>query len=606
MSCHWDCLSSRHERFIEKLPTNQEFQRTADHQLRLERYKLRDTSKKLAARLTELLFVIVFGAIVFAQTPVTFQYFYDSLNQLARVIDSNGNVITYTYDEVGNLVSVTRTTVANLPPPMLTTAAPSQVNQDDPAAVVLTGTGLLGGAVTTAHPGITITGSALIDDTRITVSLIVAPTAQLGPAPLTVTTIRGSASINITVVGPRPRITSISPSQGPSTGGTTVTVTGKYFDARTSLTISGSRAEIKGFTTTTTLTAVTPAGPSTNPPTSVDVVVSNPDGSDTLKNGFLYFFGIRYGEIVSGSLGSIGEQDHYHFSGASGDRIYFRMRSAFQGYVWISRPDGTTLCSAASFGPTFGLSCTLDRDGPHTVWVTDRTVTETGTYTFTLNRLNPPAISTPLAYGQVVTGTHTPSAEVDAHVFTGVTGEMVYFRMLSAFQGHAWISRPDGTTLCSAASFGGTFELSCTLDRDGAHTVWVTDRTVTETGTYTFTLNRLNPPAVSTPIVYGQTISGDHTPAAEIDAYVFKGANGDRVSVRLTSAFQGRVWIGRPDGTTLCSQVAFGPSLQLACTLDRDSDHTIWITDRTISEIGAYSVELQKQVGASLVPAKRR
>lgn len=165
---------------------------------------MRDTSKKLAARLTELLFVIVFGAIVFAQTPVTFQYFYDSLNQLARVIDSNGNVITYTYDEVGNLVSVTRTTVANLPPPMLTTAAPSQVNQDDPAAVVLTGTGLLGGAVTTAHPGITITGSALIDDTRITVSLIVAPTAQLGPAPLTVTTIRGSASINITVVGPRP------------------------------------------------------------------------------------------------------------------------------------------------------------------------------------------------------------------------------------------------------------------------------------------------------------------------------------------------------------------------------------------------------------------
>jgi YD repeat-containing protein len=44
-----------------------------------------------------------------AQTPVTFQYFYDDLGQLTRVVDSSGIVLEYVYDPVGNILQVKRT-----------------------------------------------------------------------------------------------------------------------------------------------------------------------------------------------------------------------------------------------------------------------------------------------------------------------------------------------------------------------------------------------------------------------------------------------------------------------------------------------------------------
>src|SRR5438128_2390002 len=88
------------------------------------------------------------------QQPITFQYIYDSRSQLARVLDSVGNVVTYTYDEVGNILAVTRNTVGNLSPPVVTTVTPNRLNQGESATLNITGTSLLGGRVTTTYPGI--------------------------------------------------------------------------------------------------------------------------------------------------------------------------------------------------------------------------------------------------------------------------------------------------------------------------------------------------------------------------------------------------------------------------------------------------------------------
>jgi len=43
-----------------------------------------------------------------AQQPITYQYIYDDLNQLTKVIDSTGVVIQYVYDSVGNIVQINR------------------------------------------------------------------------------------------------------------------------------------------------------------------------------------------------------------------------------------------------------------------------------------------------------------------------------------------------------------------------------------------------------------------------------------------------------------------------------------------------------------------
>jgi YD repeat-containing protein len=44
---------------------------------------------------------------------VTFQYFYDGLGQLAKVIDSSGNVVEYVYDGVGNITQIKRSALSN-------------------------------------------------------------------------------------------------------------------------------------------------------------------------------------------------------------------------------------------------------------------------------------------------------------------------------------------------------------------------------------------------------------------------------------------------------------------------------------------------------------
>lgn len=60
--------------------------------------------------------VVVFGmataSVVFAQTPITYQYFYDELGQLVKVVDSTGVVIEYVYDAVGNILEIKRSTIA--------------------------------------------------------------------------------------------------------------------------------------------------------------------------------------------------------------------------------------------------------------------------------------------------------------------------------------------------------------------------------------------------------------------------------------------------------------------------------------------------------------
>lgn len=58
--------------------------------------------------------VVVWSLAAFiagAQKPMTYLYFYDDINQLTKVIDSDGNVVEYIYDEVGNMLEVRSSTI---------------------------------------------------------------------------------------------------------------------------------------------------------------------------------------------------------------------------------------------------------------------------------------------------------------------------------------------------------------------------------------------------------------------------------------------------------------------------------------------------------------
>src|SRR5437016_2606253 len=149
------------------------------------------------------------------------------------------------------------------------------------------------------------------------------------------------------------------------------------------------------------------------------------------------------------------------------------------------------------------LECALDQAGTYGVSVTDRNFNQTGDYTFSFNRLNTPPGAVPITYGQVVSGTHTPNAEVDFYAFTGALGDRVLVRLTGAFVPAVGIRRSDGTQLCGTDGFTSNFlQLECALDQAGTYAVSVTDRNFSQTGSYTFWLNKLNPPAEAPTIAY--------------------------------------------------------------------------------------------------------
>ena len=69
-----------------------------------------NTLGKVASRLSAVSLALLLVAPLRAQTNTTFQYFYDDLGQLVKVIDSSSNQVTYAYDAIGNITSIRRGT----------------------------------------------------------------------------------------------------------------------------------------------------------------------------------------------------------------------------------------------------------------------------------------------------------------------------------------------------------------------------------------------------------------------------------------------------------------------------------------------------------------
>ncbi|MFJ9668827.1 IPT/TIG domain-containing protein [Streptomyces sp. NPDC101219] len=148
--------------------------------------------------------------------------------------------------------------------------------------ITLTGTGL-STATSVSFGGVTANPTVNSDSS---LSVTVPPGAVAGPVGVSVTTAGGTNNgLTYTYVG-SPTIGTVTPTSGPASGGTAVTITGTNLDATDSVTFGGTPAPFSVINAGT-LSAVTPPG--TEGP--VDVVVTNPAGSATADDAFTYVAG---------------------------------------------------------------------------------------------------------------------------------------------------------------------------------------------------------------------------------------------------------------------------------------------------------------------------
>lgn len=214
--------------------------------------------------LFSLLLVVVLTAPALAQQPITFQYFYDDLGQLVKVIDSAGNVIEYVYDPVGNILEIKRSSASTL-------AIFSFTPQQGPVTTKVT----IQGQGFSANPSANTvrfngTSAGVLSATASTLVVTVPTGATTGPISVQVSANTATSSQNF-VVTQAPLITSITPQLALT--GTSVTnfqVTGfnltgstfSFLPALVPLVITVSSASINpsGTSATLSLTIGTQAG----------------------------------------------------------------------------------------------------------------------------------------------------------------------------------------------------------------------------------------------------------------------------------------------------------------------------------------------------------
>ncbi len=161
--------------------------------------------------------LVLFVLPLKAQQPITFQYLYDDLNQLSKVVDSTGVVIQYVYDAVGNITQINRSSVA---PGVLTIFNATPLSVSSGSTLTIQGQGF---STNLALDSVTIGGVAATVVSATSTTLVVTVTSNDITGPIVVTTGSNSATSTFSeTVVPTPFISSVKPFA--AQGGTTVSV----------------------------------------------------------------------------------------------------------------------------------------------------------------------------------------------------------------------------------------------------------------------------------------------------------------------------------------------------------------------------------------------
>ena len=226
-----------------------------------------------------------------------------------RVVAANGSSVkranAFTYLDEGRV---------SVPKPVVASVYPASGSVAGGLSVTLLGTGFssgmkvfFGGAECTP---IVVSSSGMLSCKT--------PPGTVGPVPVSVTSVAGESSylLNAFSYESEPSslsatITAVSPSSGPTAGGSTVEISGTNFVNGVTVKVGGAACTSVNFISSSSLTCRVPAG-SVGP---VDVVATNPDGkSATRINGFTYWSNLapvlssvfpNYGAVVGGTVATV-------------------------------------------------------------------------------------------------------------------------------------------------------------------------------------------------------------------------------------------------------------------------------------------------------------
>src|SRR6516164_8872744 len=170
-------------------------------------------------------------------------------------------------------------------PPTVTNVNPNTGPTSGGTSVTITGTNF--SDVTAVRIGSNAAGSFTVDSaTQITAT----SPAGVGTVDVTVTTAGGTSVISSGdrfTYGSAPTVTNVNPNTGPTSGGSSVTITGTNFSGATAVRFGSNAAGSFTVDSATQITATLPAGVGT-----VDVTVTNENGTSATSSGDRFTYGL--------------------------------------------------------------------------------------------------------------------------------------------------------------------------------------------------------------------------------------------------------------------------------------------------------------------------
>jgi RHS repeat-associated protein len=334
---------------------------------------------------------------------------------------------------------------------------------------------------------------------------------------------------------------------------------------------------------------------------------------------------LTFGQVTSGTIGTVGQTNSYTFAGNPGDVIDFTIYASSGGLspsLKLTNSSGSTVASANTSGCSSAdvemNSVTLAAMGTYTLVVGDCSGSHSGTYEIYAQRVNNPGSPvSALTFGQAQSNTITTAAQSNTFQFSASANDVVDFTVTTtsgSVSPRIRLYSPAGALLADqanrnafgACSGGSVIELNAvTLAASGTYTVLVGDCGDTATGAYEIYAQRVNNPANPITLLWGQKQSSTIGLAAYSDTYTSNGATGDSIAITATTTagnLSPRIRLYSPAGALLADQAnrnAFGACsggsvIELnAVTLAASGTYTVLVGDCGDTATGNYTLTTQ-------------
>jgi energy-converting hydrogenase Eha subunit A len=301
------------------------------------------------------------------------------------------------FNDIHQVQNVSISTGPPPPAPAVTGVSPPSGPSSGGTSVTITGSGFTG-ATGVQFGGTAATSVTVHSDTSVTAT---SPAGQAGPVDVTVTAPGGTSPASppgdqfTYTPPPPPAVTSVSPSSGPSTGGTTVTIAGTNLTGATTVDFGAGHPATFTVTNPATIVATAPAAGALG---QVDVTVTTPGGTSTANGGDQYSYVAPPAPTVTAISPA---------SGPAGTSVTIT-GTGFSGATTVDFGTGSPATFTVS-SPTMIVATAPTASTPGVVDVTVTTPggasPVTGADQFTYQALPPGTIPSPVSGGWQLNGT---------------------------------------------------------------------------------------------------------------------------------------------------------------------------------------------------------